>query len=107
MITTTRVIDENNTEQSSSEIKGPDLYGGNFTKAANKSQPPKTLFNLTSKESCISDPEEATEAISKSNANMHPPVDYQQTPTHPPGSMTTVPIPFQPIHDYTGKKIDK
>ena len=100
-----KVTDGNNIEQSSSDLKGPDLYGGKSSKAASKPQPPKSLLNLTSKESCITRPEEATEALStaKTNVIMHPPVDYQQTPTHPHGTMTTVPIPFQPIHDYTGK----
>ena len=100
-----KIIEENNTEQSSSDLKGPDIYGGNFSKAASKPHPPKSLCNLTSRESCISRPEEATETSStaKTNVIMHAPVDYQQTPTHPHGTMTTVPIPFQPIHDYTGK----
>ena len=99
------VIENYNIEQSSSDLKGPDLYGGNSSKAASKPQPPKTLSNRTSSESCITRAEE-TEALStaKSNVNMHPPVDYQQAPTHPPGAtMATVPIPFQQIHDYTGK----
>ena len=85
-----KVKDESTTEQSRSDSKGPDIYGGNVTKAATNSQPPKSSEITT--DSSITNP----------NATMHPPVDYQQTPTHPHGTMTSVPIPFQPIHDYTG-----
>ena len=100
-----KVKEENIVEQSSSDFKGPDLYGGNVTKAATNSQPPKSPLNQSSRDCCSELPEKATESsnITKSNATMHPPVDYQQTPTHPHGTMTSVPIPFQPIHDYTGK----
>jgi hypothetical protein len=101
-----KITEQNNIEQSSSDLKGPDIYGGKFSKAASKPHPPKSC-NLTSRDICIARPEEATDTSStaKPNVIMHPPVDYQQTPTHPHGSMTTVPIPFQPIHDYTGMYI--
>ena len=107
---TTPIIKINETEQLGCDLKGSDLYGGNSSRAANKTQPPNTLSIATtdSSTSCIAGAEETTEALSTAeiNVNMHPPVDYQQTPTHPHGAtMTTVPIPFQPIHDYTGKFI--
>ena len=97
-VITDKVEEKSITEQSRSDSKGPDLYGGNATKAASNSQPPKSSLNHTNRDCCIELSEKATEPI------MHPPVDYQQTPTHPHGTMTSVPIPFQPIHDYTGKQ---
>ena len=104
------IIKGNETEHSSCNLKGSDLYGGSSSKAANKTQPPKTLpiASTASSASCSTGTEETTEALStaETTVNMHPPVDYQQTPTHPHGAtMATVPIPFQPIHDYSGKLI--
>ena len=94
------------TEHSNTDCEGPDIYGGKSSKAASKPLPPDILSNCTNTEDCIQGVEETTEESSTVtlNVNMHPPVDYQQTPSHPPGAtMATVPIPFQPIHDYTGK----
>lgn len=106
-ISKNQIFEAISTEQSSSDVKGPGIYGVNLSKAASKPQPPKTLFNLTSRESCNAKSKKGPEesSISKTNAKMHPPVDYQATPTHPHGTMTSVPIPFQPIHDYAGNML--